>query len=793
VFKKIKILLIVLLLVVITSFTVHALALDDFESVRNTDTEGNFSYIEDQFLSSSRFTQKNDVSSERLNDYLTNYQINYQQERLDELGFTDKIENDKFALYFENDSYSIVLINKQTGFVWSSRAEFQQYSDGNNTARNLMNSGVWVDYVKTNVTTYRTTTASLYTATKATYYAEGEVLDTIRPYKIKPNSYDKKVVEVISNVNDTTDVISSTISFKELKISFKIELSLTENGIDVFIPNDSIKEEDQNTRLTNIYVFPFLGSTREDKTPGYFVIPDGVGALVRLDSEYNNEYNGTFYGGDLGYNNNYREMLTLPIYGIVHLENENAMYANITSGSEHTVLQGKFWGANSKYFRLNSKFILRQVYKTIIDRAGNGYDSVLNEINSSDFGISYTFLEKEKASYSGIASDYQNVLFNDGYLTSREVNHDENIPLLTNYLLSDREKSFLGTKKVTMSTTSEILEMYGNFSNNNITNQIVNLMGYSKDGNMNRAPYRISLIESEKNFKQLISTISNDNNTIYLENSYTYSSDLNGRISYNRDVAKNISKIRQVYERYDLNDNKYEIYQLNPIRSLSYAKSDASKIAKLGFSGVTLGSDAYLLYSYYDDGNYFDRLDSLNTYQEMYGLFDKVQMRSPNLYALKYASAYLDMPITNSQYDYFTDLIPLLPQVLKGYVSYFTPNLNFNALGHQRILSMVDFAINPSFILTYSPTYKMRYTQSNLFYSTTYSEYQDEVIETYNYVNVALKTVIDAKITNREVIETGLVLVTYSNGVKIYINYNNKQMVHGSTVISANDYKVVKS
>jgi len=42
-----------------------------------------------------------------------------------------------------------------------------------------------------------------------------------------------------------------------------------------------------------------------------------------------------------------------------------------------------------------------------------------------------------------------------------------------------------------------------------------------------------------------------------------------------------------------------------------------------------------------------------------------------------------------------------------------------------------------------------------------------------NYINEALKHVLNESIINREIIDLGVVLVTYSNGVKIVINYSN--------------------
>lgn len=789
-FRKIKITIVFVLTLVLTTTIIKALSTNsDITFSLDDNTNNNFPYIEEQLLKSSRFTQKNEYSEERLDNYYNNYQIKYDLDKLDLLGFELLLENDNYELYFENDSYSIVVINKTTGFIWSSRAEFQEMRDGNNTARNLMNSGIWIDYVNTNNINYRENNISLYSAAGASYYPEGEVEDDIRPYLINPSSYNKNKVEVVSSVTNNT--ILSKVSFKEQGISFEVLLTLNDNGISVNVINESINETVESNKLTGIYIFPYLGSTRESNVPGYFVVPDGVGALVRFDQMYNQNFNARFYGNDFGYSFRYLPNLTIPIYGIVHHEGYNALYANITEGSENTLLQGRFWGTSGKYFRMSQKFVVRNIYTTVIDRQGNGYDSLLDEILNSNYKVDYKFLSEEDASYVGIAKDYQQTLFEEEILTKQELNNNGNIPISTNYLMSDRENTFIGTKKVTMSTTKQINEMYDYFRSKGINNQLVTLSGYSKSGNYDRTPYKINLIEGKNNFKDLANNVNENNDLIYLENDYTYSSELNNRITYNNDVARNISKTRMSSNSINLNGNSYDIYRLYPDRVIGFAEKDGSDISKLGFNGVVLNNDVKTLYSYARGSNYYSRTDSLENYYNIYESFESIVMHRPNLYALKYAKAYLDMPITNSQYDYYTDLVPLLPIILKGYLSYFTPDLNFNALGHDRILMMVDFGLNPSYLLTFDETYKMRHTLSSVYYSTTFDSYKDEIVDTYNYVNNALKHVIGESVVNREVLDTGVVLISYSNGVEIYVNYSSSTYVHSGNVIAASNYKVV--
>jgi len=787
--KKIKVITTFVLAFALVLFAIESFA-NKTINFNNTDTTDNFDYIETQFLSSSRFTQPTKTSQEEIDNYKDNYLIRYEVEKLTLLGYELALQNDNYLLYFENDSYSVVLIDRHTNFIWSSRAEFQQMSDGNNTARNRMNSGIWIDYININSSAFRETNATIYGQANVDYYLDGEVEEEIRPYLIKENTYNKNRVSVSSSISN--QVIESEINFKDLGISFTVLLTLEDSGINVNLLNETIIETTDNIKLTSIYLLPYFGSTRENNVPGYMIIPDGVGALVRFNDTYNQNFDARFYGNDRGYTQRYLPELSLPIYGSVHLEGDNAMYATINEGAENSLLQARFWGTSGRYFRISQRFVVRNIYQTIIDRAGNGYSSLLDETLNSNYNVTYTFLKGDAASYIGISKDYQNKLVSQGVLkANNEIDNNDNIPINLEFILSERENAIIGTKKLTMTSTNELLNIYNNLKGEGLTNQVISVMGYSSSGNYQKTPYKMNFVESNKKIKALTSSINEDNNQIYLVNDYTYGSSNSNRINYNRDVARTISRTRMSNRTFNLNDSFVDIYRLYPNRSLGYAKSDVNKVYDLGFNGLSLDRDTSEIYSYYQSGNYYSRTDSLEYYDQMYKLYDQSLMKNPNLYALKYASAYLEMPITNTQYDYYSDLVPLIPLILKGYLSYFTPNLNFNALGIDRILMMVDFGLNPSYILTEKETYEMRFTESNVYYSTTYSNYHNEIVETYHYLNDALKYVINETIVNREVLKVGVVKVTYSNGVNIIINYTNQNYNDSGLIVSPKSYEVI--
>lgn len=756
----------------------------------------NFSFIDNMLLESSRYTQTEDSDLGRLATYHSKYTLAYTEDQLSSMGFSLMLEDSSVKVYFEKDSFSAIVINKASGYQWSSRPEFQGFSgsrEDNTAARNLMNSGLWVDYViSSSVSSSNITTASLYTFANCKYQTDGSYKDTnpdqTRPYLLTAGSYDE--TQVVSTVTAATSgEFTVHLDLLAIGASFDVSIALGDGLLDVSIPNESISESDSAFQLLGIYIFPYMGASREDKIPGYIVIPDGMGALVRTDKQYNTYFQSDFYGNDFGYANYTLSQLSVPIYGIVHEAGGNAWYANILEGSESSTLISRFWGKNTHYQRIGSRFNVRTIYRKIINQAGDGYDAVPDDIIPASYKVRYSFLSGSNASYVGMAKNYRNYLLGQAVLTAREKAKESGIPLELSYILDEREPAFIGTARLSMTTPSQVQDAYDYFADNGISNQQLVLMGWSTDGATNRAPYRLNFTK-KNDLKTLVKHVTQDGNAIYLDNDYVVSSDLSKRVSYNSDVARSLSRLKLASTNSQFGSSEADTYILNPSSSLEKAKNDVRQVSGLGVSGLSLDSLGNTLFSYYDNAIYY-RSDSIRKYQQIAGLYGSMALSVPSQYLFAYTDDYLDLPLTNAQFDYYTDLVPLIPIILKGSVSYYTPYLNFNALGIDRLLSMVDFAINPSFILTQKPSTDMRYTESKGYYTTTLSDFDEEVIQTYDYLNAALKNVAGAAIDNREMLATGFSKVTYSNGVVIYVNYANSAQTNGSVTVSAHDYLVV--
>lgn len=719
----------------------------------------NYPYIEQSLLASSRFTTKEEKDPEHYQEYLDHYTLKYTPEELEALNYQKYGENENLILYFEPKSFSVLLQNKKTGYFWSSNAEFLDEGERKTDYR----TGLWVSYViSTNIS---------------------------RNYQTKNLLGEKAVVKHSSLPGNNG--VKASINFANLGFVFEINLYLEGTDFVVEVPSAKIEENNPRYRLVLIHLFPYFGSTRQDKYPGYMFIPDGSGALVRFKKEVPTDYYfAKYYGADYGYvDSPANRDLTLPVFGMIHDVGENGFLGIIESGDTIADLSANFWGyRNSNYFWITPVYNYREFYTNVIDRSESGAPTVSEHPNAVDVKVRYRILSKAQADYVGMARAYQEFLKDQGQLTQQETK--EAIPLALDLLMAELEPALLGKRTVKMTTPEQALKIYRDLKTAGIANQRLNLLGWSRSGYMDTSPYKVKLNASKKAYRSLLEEAKTDGAKVYFHVDYLMTSSGSSR-PQNTDLARRMSKTKMELKIYRSLNEIAHINFLFPEESLEFASRDYDDFQALGIDHLAFSSLGNTLFSYYQSGKRYNRSDSLAYYQEIPKIYGKSAFYKPNAYMFQAASEYYQLPLYNSQHHYFTDLVPFLPIVLKGYLDYYSPYLNFNALGKEQILNLIDFGVNPSYILTYEPTTKLLYTKANNYYSTEFRNFREQIIDNYHYINAALSKVYGASILAREVLADGIVKVSYENGRTIYINYRSSDYENNGIYLKAKDYLVV--
>jgi hypothetical protein len=169
-----------------------------------------------------------------------------------------------------------------------------------------------------------------------------------------------------------------------------------------------------------------------------------------------------------------------------------------------------------------------------------------------------------------------------------------------------------------------------------------------------------------------------------------------------------------------------------------------------------------------------------------------IALHNANNYLWENMDQFFDFPMYSSQYQPFDDTVPFLAIALRGKMDLFGANANFYPYARDELLRLIDFGVYPSFVITEKSSKYLQKTELEYLYSTRYADLKDAIITYYDFVNQALNHVMNASITDRRVLTTGLVAVTYDNGIVIVVNYNNQDLTYNGFTVGAKNYIVTR-
>lgn len=680
----------------------------------------------DIFLESGLFTQVDDMSE-------------YHQGEVDLTEFDLKLENSSLALYTSSEGGAIRVLNKNTGYVWSS------------------------DIIEDD----EEITNAIYKVSASAF--------TVRYLNSDNSLKEFYAIDNRTSINQT--VSGDTITFKvkntSVDISFSYKITLNGNKINLVLDNNSITEGKDN-KLSSITFFPYLGSEHKMDIPGYIFYPSKSGALIRYDKAptITSSAVNKFYGTD---NNITRstedEVLSLPVYGVVHGIEQNGLFIEVKSGVafSNLVYSPSTVKENINYNLIYPSFNYREQYILSIPGA-NSVLVVPSEIYHSDVEIEYTFLDGIDASYFGFAKEYQKTLEERNILKKND-DIGGDIKIQIEAFGRDYTKGLIFNEYHNMTKTTDILDINDYLVNNNVKNIIYTLRAFNKGGYSKQSVSNYKFDSALGNLKDL------DGLDYYMY--------YNPVISYNRKKQFPNQVLVNLYNEksfLQINENKYKFYaNVNAI-------SKYTNLAVDEYENIALDGLGFYLYG--DKNNKYSRTDTLDIYSNLLG-DKKVLMYEPNYYFLKNTKEYLNINLYSSRYRFVSDSVPFLEIVLNGYMEYYSTFLNFSSNVELDVLKCIEYSCNPAYLVTNLHSYLLSDALSSNYYATYFGAISEVIVKEYNYINEALKHVRGASMVSRKVLDSGVVLISYSNGKKIIVNYTNNSYVYDGVTINSMDYKVI--
>ena len=599
------------------------------------------------------------------------------------------------------------------------------------------------------------------------------------------------------------------VSAKKLGVSFTFKGSLKDDKLTFEMEDKSIKET-KKSKLSKVSFMSFLGSVYEDTIPGYMLVPDGSGALIRFQKAkaYQSGYSRKVYGNDLAIdkdtttsnlNGNRTDdyateenQLSLPMWGVVHGENQNGILATIDSGELYTVINAIPAGAVNqtvKFSRAYADFVYRCQYDKRISNAKvlTVPQEEMNEVNPK---LTYTFLVDENANYSGMAEVYREKLLKDNMLPDNKVAQSGDISLFLHVVGSEVQEGFLKNGLAQLTDVEQAEAMVKDLKKSDITNISMVLSGWNKGG-YHGASYGTTKFEkkvgSEKEVAALRDKLEKQGGKFSLALNLVSANE--DQIKINQDAALNatLNTVKKTVPNQSL--MYMSTYYLKHNKMISTMQKSLKSVESYN---VLLEDMGKYLYSDYTIGKEISRADAKEAIETTVSKAKQnILLDAENLYLVKYASEIVDIPMSSSQYVYETDSVPFLQMVLRGSVDYYAPYSNQGFYSNASILKMIEYGAYPSFIVMGADNFSLNDTPLENYFSLNYKDWDEKIQSVYKKVNEALSGVKGQAIVGHMVEAEGVYCTTYENGTNIYVNYNDKEYVTKEGVtIPAGGYAV---
>lgn len=690
-------------------------------------------------------------------------------------GYERVAGNENWTMYLKEDQLSVILEDAGTGAQLLSTLTDDTLQGKNNKA--------WKGYLKS-----------------------GLVLSVIRDGN---NTYQADLInnEHTLDYAYTDNGFSAAVYYPEYGVGLTVEVTLAGDELLVRIPDASVREELDGVYIATVSPFPLLGHTHLGETEGYMLIPDGNGALIDLDDKekrFASGFSQLIYGPDAGFRETSVETrlweryetvtdthtVLAPVFGMAHTADRIAYLAVVEDGAERCSIEAQPNGVMVEYNRCFARFLLRDVYQQPLNQSNSGsVKTVEQDRNHSGCSVRYCLLSGDSADYSGMAVRYRRYLLENGLVCPAETGYRTRVDLLN----GDRESFLIGTRPVVMTTTAQAAEILRDLREAGAGELLCVLRGW-QDGGVNALPVdRYTpdrALGTAAEMSGLIRSGEENGNRILL---YADALRMNASTTaFTYDAVKTVNK--RTLKETDMGQVYDTFYWLLPSRSGDKLLSLTESLRKAGQNGLAVGGITQHLFSWYLKGSYFTRGDCLAAYDSALngaGREMELALEAPFQYLWKDTDAFLNMPLSSSDYMYVDREVPFLSMTLSGLIPMYSDYINFEANKTEFFLKMVESGVWPSFILTAEDSSALIYTNSSDLYSTRYETYRQTVLEYDARLRELAVQTAGGRIIRHEFLTDTLTRVTWSNGISVLVNFGETDAVTEDITVPAGDFLVL--
>lgn len=687
--------------------------------------------------------------------------------------FRECAENDSYIMLADDRSGNIGIKNKSTGYIW--------WSSPLGASRDKSATPLLISELRSS-----------------------NILRYGIPEKSSNNNVLRSAADSVVTVSGIENGIRVNYRYDSAGFEYPVEYTLEEDHLKASLKISEIAENDPANIATEITLMGSFGAASEEEE-GYFVIPDGCGALVRFNNGKtmdNNAYSRKVYGDDITAVPTVRgavaEQIYLPVYGIV--KNDNAMLVVASKGDSNADLSVRVSRqSNSSYNLCNFTFRLRGTDTFYMSGSSTDKFTVFESggIDSDDIELRYYPITAENADYSDVAGCYRNYLINEKGVTPKTDTGKSSL-YIDIYGGVQKKKPVLGvpvTMKTSVTSYEEAAEILAELRDNGGENMIVSYHNWTDNGierKIDASSEPSGVLGGKRGFSKMKEFIDENGCELYpvSDNREFYSG--NGYNSLNSTCVRISGSYARIvsYDRaYGIPDGfKDNMSLLSPSLFSEVFTEAADNFADNGLSGMAVSGLADSLYGDYGKKK-ISRFDAMKSAEECMGyiaetLENGMLADCANAYAIPYASHIVNVPLTSSRFDIFNEDVPFYQMVMHGLVPYSSTAVNAAANSSDMLLMSAVFGSQLRYDMLYAETDTLKDTEYDVYYYANHAEQAAAAAEEYKLLKPIYDDISDSFMTGCEIGNDGrLITASYSNGTVVSADLDEKTISYNGRLI----------
>lgn len=661
-------------------------------------------------------------------------------------GYALALENEHYALYVRPDNTQIAVLDKASGYRWTSNPNKEELAG--ETVKGQLLANLQSPFLLTHV---RTQGADQTVRETLSNQTAGMQIAMIR----KPEG------------------LQIEYSFPAKQLGFVMQYELTDNGLKVKVPAAGIREEGASV-LFSLDVLPYFGAAPA-KENGYVFVPDGPGGLIRFDQEHaslTRGYSHQVYGSEVTNEENgtrtgeRREDIAYPVFGLK--KGDHAFLAVMTKGEDSANVSAMAPGLKSSFYQVFSSQIYREEYLYRMSRLAAPSKAVQKERLNRDREVEYRFLNGADADYVGMAGAYRSYLQETGRLTEalKPVDH---VPLYLKIMGGNYEKAFGRIRYVAATTFEQAGDIVSTLQSKGVASLRTIFYGWQNEGDYNmekRFPIDPAL-GGEAAAKTFISGMKERGVLVSFSEDFLW---VDGHSSFSgkTDAIRGIDGTAYVDDGW---------YIAKPAYTAVTAADTVNRLKKLGVDGIHFSGIGEMLLNDYEPSGIQTREYAKTVYDGLLKYtreaLGSASVNQGDAYALGQTD-YIDGLPSESSYDFMIDeTVPFYPIVLHGFIPYTFGDGNLRDDEDTEFLRAIEYGALPSFFVTHDDSRKLKDTPSNFLYSSRFDKWERRIEEEYAKFD-SLSRLYSMRIIGHEKLSGQKYATTYEDGTRVIVDYGVK-------------------